>query len=139
MAPSPSTSCSLGAALIRPSPWSTARPDASPEQPLKRAPAGAIPRVFLLRLGAVESSRAQLLPIGVAAAADVRLPHVRGPRAHGAVRVGRRPPEHQSLAHHSPARQTGATLRAPDHAGALRLGADAAPVPGARVALVGRQ
>src|SRR6266516_2690886 len=133
MAPSPSTSCSPGAASIRPSPWSTARPDASPEQPLERAPAGAIPRVFLFGPGLVESTRAE---IG-AAAADVRLSRVRRSRAHRAVRLRRGSSEHQSVAHHSPARETGPALCAPHHVGPLRLDADATPLPGARVALVG--
>ena len=44
----------------------------------------------------------------------------RPPWRHGALRLRRRPAEHQPAAHDAPARPTGAALRAAHHAGALR-------------------
>ena len=61
------------------------------------------------------------------------------PRRNRAVRVGRGPREHQPAAHHAPARQAGAALRAAHDSGPVRLDAHAAAVPGPTLALVGGQ
>ena len=62
-------------------------------------------------------------------------PEAEPPRRHGALRLRRGPPEHQSAAHPAPAGPPGAALRAAHDAGALRQRARAPAVSRARVEL----
>ena len=136
--PRPWTSSSIPAARIRPSASSRDRPLLTGWVPQVAHPRG-LPRGCLLsgRRGAPFRHASPPRPVLVFRPGGRVRPGRGPPRRHGAVRLRRRPAEHQSPLHGASARPTGAALRAAHHAGPLRQRDDRHPLPGPALELVG--